>query len=153
MIRHSGSASRLLFAINTFFVQNLKSVCLSSHGCYAGQVGDTSRSYFQGQRSDPKLALESQNNSDPRSQSHIEDMDLGYEDKPSLQSFEDLEQKFLDDIRQLAKEQNDAEDAENARHREVCLYLKVDYVLLYLDSQFVNIIFLRSPDNLKQSSL
>ncbi|KAL6202621.1 hypothetical protein ACLB2K_026328 [Fragaria x ananassa] len=82
------------------------------------QVSDTSRSYFQGQRSDPKHALETQSNSDPRSQPHIEDMDLGYKDKPSLQSFEDLEQKFIDDIRKLTKEQNDAEDAENARHRE-----------------------------------
>ncbi|KAM5584907.1 hypothetical protein ABKV19_004332 [Rosa sericea] len=91
---------------------------LTPHIFSEGQVGDTSRSYFQGQRSDPKHALETQSNSDPRSQPHIEDMDLGYEDKPSSQSFEVLEQKFLDDIRKLTKEQNDAEDAENARHRE-----------------------------------
>ncbi|KAM3000743.1 hypothetical protein FF2_037114 [Malus domestica] len=45
-------------------------------------------------------------------------MDLVYEDKPSSQIFEDLEKKFLDDIRNLAKEQSDAEDVENARHRE-----------------------------------
>ncbi|CAB4283087.1 unnamed protein product [Prunus armeniaca] len=84
----------------------------------SGQGGDTSRSYFQGQRPDPKLAMEKQNNNDSRSQSHNEDMDLGYEDKPSSQTFEELEQKFLDDIRKLTKEQNDAEDAENARHKE-----------------------------------
>ncbi|KAM1034079.1 hypothetical protein TB2_036952 [Malus domestica] len=46
-------------------------------------------------------------------------MDLVYEDKPSSQTFEDLEKKFLDDIRNLAKEQSDAEDVENARHREL----------------------------------
>lgn len=91
---------------------------MASHMYNEGQGGDTSRSYFQGQRPDPKLAMEKQNNNDSRSQSHNEDMDLGYEDKPSSQTFEELEQKFLDDIRKLTKEQNDAEDAENARHKE-----------------------------------
>ncbi|KAK3205565.1 hypothetical protein Dsin_019611 [Dipteronia sinensis] len=83
-----------------------------------GQGDDASRSYFQGQRPDPKLASEKQNNNDPRSRPHKEDMDVGYEDKPLSNTFEDLEQKFLDDIMKLLKEQNDAEDAENARHRE-----------------------------------
>ncbi|BFG34951.1 hypothetical protein CerSpe_212250 [Prunus speciosa] len=91
---------------------------MASHMYNEGQGGDTSRSYFQGQRPDPKLAMEKQNNNDSRSQSHNEDMDLGYEDKPSSQTFEELEQKFLDDIRKLTREQNDAEDAENARHKE-----------------------------------
>ncbi|ONI01574.1 hypothetical protein PRUPE_6G147200 [Prunus persica] len=91
---------------------------MASHMYNEGQGGDTSRSYYQGQRPDPKLAMEKQNNNDSRSQSHNEDMDLGYEDKPSSQTFEELEQKFLGDIRKLTKEQNDAEDAENARHKE-----------------------------------
>ncbi|VVA27488.1 PREDICTED: LOC110665661 isoform [Prunus dulcis] len=91
---------------------------MASHMYNEGKWGDTSRSYFQGQRPDPKLAMEKQNNNDSRSQSHNEDMDLGYEDKPSSQAFEELEQKFLGDIRKLTKEQNDAEDAENARHKE-----------------------------------
>ncbi|KAJ0084366.1 hypothetical protein Patl1_30243 [Pistacia atlantica] len=84
----------------------------------ACQGVDASGSYFQGQRPDPKLALEKQNNSEPRSRPHEEDMDVGYEGKPLSNSFEGLEQKFIDDIKKLAKEQNDAEDAENARHRE-----------------------------------
>ncbi|VVA27489.1 PREDICTED: LOC110665661 isoform [Prunus dulcis] len=108
----------LWHALSSFLVEILKCVCLGSHACFAGQGGDTSRSYFQGQRPDPKLAMEKQNNNDSRSQSHNEDMDLGYEDKPSSQAFEELEQKFLGDIRKLTKEQNDAEDAENARHKE-----------------------------------
>ncbi|KAH9659462.1 hypothetical protein KPL70_023854 [Citrus sinensis] len=83
-----------------------------------GQGVDSSRSYFQGQRPDAKLALEKQNNSDLRSRPHEEDMDVGYENKPLSQTFEGLEQKFLDDIMKLAKEQSDAEDAENARHKE-----------------------------------
>lgn len=103
-----------------------------------GQGGDRPRSYYQGQRSDPRMVLERQGNNDPRShpgdprmgsdrqgnndaRSHPgeEDMEIGYEDKPMLQTFEGLEQRFLDDIMKLAKEQTDAEDAENARHREV----------------------------------
>ncbi|KAF5934566.1 hypothetical protein HYC85_030737 [Camellia sinensis] len=84
----------------------------------ASQGGDTSRSYFQGQRQDSKMALERQGNNDPRSQPREEDMDIGYEDNPSSRTFEGLEQRFLDDIMKLSKEQTDAEDAENARHRE-----------------------------------
>lgn len=49
-------------------------------------------------------------------------MDIGYEDNPISQTFEGLEQKFYDDILKLAKEQNNAEDAENIRHREVSLF-------------------------------
>ncbi|XVF47046.1 hypothetical protein PTKIN_Ptkin03bG0077800 [Pterospermum kingtungense] len=78
---------------------------------------DGSRTYFQGQRPDPKLSLEKQN-ADPRSRPHGENMDIGYEQNILSQTLEGLEKKFLDDITKLAKEQNDAEDAENARHRE-----------------------------------
>ncbi|KAH7561324.1 hypothetical protein ACOSQ2_016238 [Xanthoceras sorbifolium] len=92
-----------------------------------GQGVDASRSYFQGQRPDPKLALEKQNNNDHRSRPHEEDMDVGYEDKPLSNTFEGLEQKFLDDIMKLVKEQNDAEDAENARHREKINTINAQY--------------------------
>jgi hypothetical protein len=91
--------------------------------CHVGQGGDAPRSYFQGQRPDPKLDLEKQSNSDPRSQTHEENMNIVYEGNPLSQTFENLEQKFRDDIIKLAKEQNDTEDAENARHREVSRYL------------------------------
>lgn len=67
------------------------------------------------------MVLQNQSNNDARSQAHEEDMDVGYEGNHLSQTFEGLEQKFLDDIMKLAKEQNDAEDAENARHREVRL--------------------------------
>jgi len=76
-----------------------------------GQGVDASKSYFQGQ---------SRNNNDSRSQAHEEDMDVGYEGNHLSQTFEGLEQNFRDDIMKLTKEQNDAEDAEYARHREVC---------------------------------
>lgn len=84
-----------------------------------GQGGDAPRSYYQGQRPDPRMALEKQGSNDPRSQPREEDTNVGYEDKPMLQTFEGLEKRFIDDIMKLAKEQTDAEDAENARHREV----------------------------------
>ncbi|KAL3626976.1 hypothetical protein CASFOL_029189 [Castilleja foliolosa] len=77
------------------------------------------RSYYQNQTMDPRAPLERQSGGDPRSQPHEEDMDIGYEDNNRVMpSFECLEQRFLDDIMKLSKEQTDAEDAENARHRE-----------------------------------
>ncbi|CAN4120159.1 unnamed protein product [Withania somnifera] len=83
-----------------------------------GQGSEASRPYYQGQRTDPRLALENQGGKDPRAQPREEDMDIGYEDKPVQHPLEGLDQKFLDDIMKLTKEQNDAEDAENSRHRE-----------------------------------
>lgn len=50
-------------------------------------------------------------------------MDIGYEDNPISQTFEGLEQKFFDGILKLAKDQSNAEDAENARHREVVFFV------------------------------
>lgn len=64
-------------------------------------------------------------------------MDVGYENKPLSQTFEGLEQKFLDDIMKLAKEQSDAEDAENARHKEVCMIMNV---LLSLAISFISFV-------------
>ena len=46
-------------------------------------------------------------------------MNMGYEENFMPQTFEGLEEKFLDDLMKLSKEQIDAEDAEIARHREV----------------------------------
>ncbi|XP_038707977.1 uncharacterized protein LOC120003136 [Tripterygium wilfordii] len=83
-----------------------------------GQGRDALRSFYLDQRPDQNLLLDKQGNNDLRSWARDEDMQIGYEDKPLSLTFEGLEQKFLDDIAKLAKEQNDAEDAEYARHRE-----------------------------------
>ncbi|XP_075500642.1 uncharacterized protein LOC142539232 [Primulina tabacum] len=83
-----------------------------------GREREAPRTYYQGQRPDPRIPFEKQGGGDPRSQPREEDMDIGYEDNRTIQSFDGLEQIFLDDIMKLSKEQNDAEDAENARHRE-----------------------------------
>lgn len=91
----------------------------SSHMFNEGQGVDASRSYYQsqGKRSDQRLTSEKHGN-DLRAQPREEDMEVGYEDNVPGQTFEGLEQRFYDDILKLTKEQNDAEDAENARHRE-----------------------------------
>lgn len=83
-----------------------------------GQRGDPSRSSFQGQRVEAKQDLEKQTNSDQRGQAREQQMQPGYSDNSLPQSFEGLEQNFFEDIMKLAKEQQEAEDAENARHRE-----------------------------------
>ncbi|TYJ33130.1 hypothetical protein E1A91_A05G081900v1 [Gossypium mustelinum] len=83
----------------------------------SGQGTDGSRTYFQGQRPDPNLSLEKQN-ADLRSRPHDENMEVGYEHNLLPPTLEGLEKKFHDDIMKLAKERNDAEDAENSRHRE-----------------------------------
>lgn len=100
---------------------------MSPHLFNEGQGVDGTRLYYQGQRTEVKMGLERQGNSDPLSVSRGEDMDTGYKDNPLLHNFEDLEKKFLDDIMKLSKEQNDAEDAENARHREKINAINVKY--------------------------
>ncbi|XP_077245198.1 uncharacterized protein LOC143885096 isoform X5 [Tasmannia lanceolata] len=72
----------------------------------------------KGQRLESRSSLEKQANKDLRAQSHEQDMEVGYEENSPAQTFEGLEKKFLDEIMKLAKEQQEAEDAEIARHRE-----------------------------------
>ncbi|XVE79133.1 hypothetical protein DITRI_Ditri14bG0033600 [Diplodiscus trichospermus] len=78
------------------------------------------------ERPDPKLSLEKQN-ADPRSRPHDENMEAGYDQNLLSQTLEGLEKKFLDDITKLAKEQSDAEDAENIRHREKINAINTQY--------------------------
>lgn len=99
----------------------------SSNMFKEGQGRDTSRSSYEVQRSDSKIGLEKQVNRDPRSQARPEEMEAGYEDSTLPQTFEGLEQKFLHDIMKLTKEHQDAEDAENARHRERLSEINVQY--------------------------
>lgn len=65
------------------------------------------------------MISEKQVNADPRSQAHEPEMEAGYDDGSFPPTFEGLERKFLEDIMKLTKEHDNAEDAENARHREV----------------------------------
>ncbi|XP_073120885.1 uncharacterized protein [Henckelia pumila] len=53
--------------------------------------------------------------------------EIGYEDKPQLLTFEGLERRFQDEIFNLIKEQADAEDAENTRHKEKLIEINNKY--------------------------
>lgn len=96
---------------------SLLMILIQTH-CVTGQGNEASRSYYQGQRPDPRMAMEKQGSYDARSQPRADEMER-YEENPLRHTLEGLEQKFLNDIMKLSKEQNDAEDAEIARHREV----------------------------------
>ncbi|KAF7805766.1 uncharacterized protein G2W53_037927 [Senna tora] len=74
-----------------------------------------------------KYCLSGQGGDAARTQAHKEDNDVVYQVNNLSQTFEGLEQKFLDDILKLAKEQNDAEDAEIARHREKINAINAQY--------------------------
>ena len=57
------------------------------------------------------------------------------------QNFDGLEQKFIDDIINFSKEQNDAEDEENARHREVYLHIPISVLAFsFFTSSLLNIL-------------
>ncbi|KAK6929002.1 hypothetical protein RJ641_005207 [Dillenia turbinata] len=58
---------------------------------------------------------------------HEQDMDIGYEDNSTVVTIDVLEMKFLDEIVNLTKEQNELEDAENARHREKLMEINIQY--------------------------
>ncbi|KAE8700229.1 adipocyte plasma membrane-associated protein-like [Hibiscus syriacus] len=78
------------------------------------------------QRPDPNLSLEKQN-ADLRSRPHDENMEVGHEQNVLPPTLEVLEKKFHDDIMKLAKEQSEAEDAENTRHREKINAINIQY--------------------------
>lgn len=100
---------------------------LSSHMYAEGLGGDAPRSLYQSQRSDSKSSLEKYGNKEARAQAKEEDMEIGYEDPVLPQTFESLEQKFFQDIMQLTKEHQDAEDKENTRHREKLNEINTQY--------------------------
>ncbi|GAB4836210.1 hypothetical protein Ancab_001126 [Ancistrocladus abbreviatus] len=81
------------------------------------------RAIHQNQIRDPRSGSPQEGRVHPQDQ----DMEIGYDDKPALQSLEALERKFNDDLMKLTKDQIDAEDAENARHREKIVEINNDY--------------------------
>ncbi|KAG6570459.1 hypothetical protein SDJN03_29374, partial [Cucurbita argyrosperma subsp. sororia] len=110
------------------YFSHAKNFCTEKYACLnIGQGGDLRRSYFQGQRPNPKLVLEKGSNSDLRFQSHGKNMESRFGDGLLPQNFDGLEQKFIDDIINFSKEQSDAEDEENARHRERIIAINSQY--------------------------
>ncbi|XP_052181660.1 uncharacterized protein LOC127794528 [Diospyros lotus] len=94
-----------------------------------GQGGNAAEHLYEGQRRDPKVELEKLTNWESGLQTHEQDMEIGYEDKPSTLTHEGLERRFLDEIMKLSKELCDAEEQENARHREISLYSETITIL------------------------
>lgn len=74
--------------------------------------------FYQGQIPDPKAQHEKTGVKDVKSSEHEKEMDAAYQDPSLPQTLELLEQRFLDEIMKLTKDQNDAEDEENRRHQE-----------------------------------
>ncbi|KAH7675291.1 hypothetical protein IHE45_08G126700 [Dioscorea alata] len=91
---------------------------LPSHMLDEGQGSEPSRPLYQGHRSESKLVLDKQTN---------KDLEIGYDDNNLPLTFDGLEQKFLQDFLKLTKEQQDAEDIENARHRERLSEINTQY--------------------------
>lgn len=85
-----------------------------------GQGVGGAKSFYDGQRSDSKVSLEKQPNKEARDQPRTDRTETRYENYNLPRTFEGLEQSFREDIILLSKELQDAEDAENSRHREVC---------------------------------
>jgi hypothetical protein len=86
----------------------------------AGQNSAGAQSFYDGQRSDAKVGLEKQPSKETRDQPRTDRTETRYEDYNLPRTFEGLEQSFHEDIMMLSKELQDAEDAENSRHMEVC---------------------------------
>eukprot|EP01018_Ginkgo_biloba_P035443 Gb_06444 [translate_table: standard] len=82
-----------------------------------GRGPDGASPYYHGQMSD-SMPPEGKANLGVKESEHKQEMDVGYGDQSLPQSLEALEQKLMDEIMILTKEQNDAEDEENTRHRE-----------------------------------
>jgi len=91
---------------------------ISPHSFNEGLGGNGKRSYYQDQMPDQRRSSDNRADTEPRSLSQEQDMEVGYEDNPSPLTFEGLERKFINEIMNLAKEQSHTEDVEYARHRE-----------------------------------
>ncbi|EAZ26434.1 hypothetical protein OsJ_10319 [Oryza sativa Japonica Group] len=83
-----------------------------------GQSAQGAQTFYDGQRSDLKVGLEKQPNKESRDRPRNDRFEARREDYNLPRTFEGLEQNFHEDIVILSKELHDAEDAENARHRE-----------------------------------
>ncbi|XP_026427023.1 uncharacterized protein LOC113323012 [Papaver somniferum] len=95
---------------------------------FEGQRGDAPRALYQGQnRLDSQSGLQKAVINDQRVQIHEQDTEIGYDESSHSQTFEVLENKFHGDIIKLTKEQDEAEDAENARHKEKIVEINARY--------------------------
>ncbi|OEL17904.1 hypothetical protein BAE44_0021078 [Dichanthelium oligosanthes] len=92
-----------------------------------GQGAAGTQSFYDGQRSDPKVGLEKQPSKETRDRPRTDRTETRYEDYNLPRTFEGLEQSFHEDIMMLSKELQDAENAENSRHRERLKEINTQY--------------------------
>ncbi|XP_062210765.1 uncharacterized protein LOC133912173 isoform X2 [Phragmites australis] len=92
-----------------------------------GQGAEGAQSFYDGQRSDLKVGLEKQPIKETRDQPCTDRTEARYEDYNLPRTFEGLQQSFHEDIMMLSKELQDAEDAENSRHRERLKEINAQY--------------------------
>lgn len=97
----------------------------------AGHGAAGAQSFYDGKRSDAKVGQEKQTSKETRDQPRTDRTETRYEDYNIPQTFEGLEKSFHEDIVMLSKELQDAEDAENSRHREVCQMHNIVCSLVY----------------------
>ncbi|KAL6907622.1 hypothetical protein ACP4OV_002661 [Aristida adscensionis] len=98
-----------------------------SYSYNEGQEAEGAQSYYDGQRSDMKVGAEKHPSKETRDQPRTDRNEARYEDYSFPRTFEGLEQSFHDDIMMLSKELQDAEDAENSRHRERLKEINAQY--------------------------
>lgn len=77
---------------------------------------DGASPYYHGQM--PQSIPAEGNNVLPKESNQKVEVDVSFEDQTLHKSFEAFEQKLVDEVMKLTKEQDDAEDEENTRHRE-----------------------------------
>ncbi|KAL5209042.1 hypothetical protein ABZP36_004665 [Zizania latifolia] len=90
----------------------------ASYAYNEGQSAQGAKSFYDGQISDLKAGLEKKPSKESRDQPRNDRFEARHVDYNLPRTFEGLEQNFREDIMILSKELRDAEDAENARHRE-----------------------------------
>ncbi|CAL4913789.1 unnamed protein product [Urochloa decumbens] len=100
---------------------------VQSYAYSEGQGTAGARSFYDGQRSDAKVGLEKQPSKETRDQPRTDRTETRYGDYNLPRTFEGLEQSFHEDIMMLSKELQDAEDAENSRHRERLKEINTQY--------------------------
>ncbi|GLJ47747.1 hypothetical protein SUGI_1008460 [Cryptomeria japonica] len=77
---------------------------------------DGASPYYHGQM--PDSIPSDGNNALPKESNQKLEVDAGFEDQTLPKSFEAFEQKLMDEVMKLTKQQDDAEDDENTWHRE-----------------------------------
>jgi hypothetical protein len=102
-----------------------------------GQGAGGAQSFYDGKRSDSKVGLEKQPSKESRDQPHTDRTETRYENYNLPRTFEGLEQSFHEDIILLSKELQDAEDAENSRHMEVC-EMHIIFFLRYMNTEVMH---------------